>query len=92
MDTGSLYNAILTWCQVSNARVITRPGGAASNASKAYQIQLISRHGFDVPETLVTNDPESVMDFVSRHGRVIYKSVSSARSVSVPRARFCPDT
>src|SRR5262249_17995160 len=37
--------------------------------------------GFDVPETLVTNDPGLVRDFVADHGRVIYKSISGARSI-----------
>jgi glutathione synthase/RimK-type ligase-like ATP-grasp enzyme len=52
-----------------------------SNFSKPYQAQLILEHGFAVPETLVTNDPDLVRTFVAEHGRVIYKSISSERSI-----------
>jgi glutathione synthase/RimK-type ligase-like ATP-grasp enzyme len=52
-----------------------------SNASKPYQAQLIQQHGFLVPETLVTNDPDLVRAFQETHGRVIYKSTSGLRSI-----------
>jgi glutathione synthase/RimK-type ligase-like ATP-grasp enzyme len=52
----------------------------ASNSSKPYQAQCIRRHGFAVPETLVTTDPRAARDFWARHGEVIYKSVSGIRS------------
>jgi glutathione synthase/RimK-type ligase-like ATP-grasp enzyme len=34
-----------------------------------------------VPETLVTTDPEEALAFYERHGQIIYKSVSSVRSI-----------
>ncbi len=77
----SLYETLLSWCQVTPARVVTRPSAAASNVSKPYQAQLIRTHGFGVPETLVTNDPQLVLEFYRRHDRVVYKSISSTRSV-----------
>jgi glutathione synthase/RimK-type ligase-like ATP-grasp enzyme len=48
----------------------------ASNHSKPYQAQLITKAGFDVPDTLVTNDPDRALAFRSRHKKVIYKSIS----------------
>src|SRR5262249_33993705 len=51
------------------------------NSSKPYQAQLIARLGFAVPETLITNDPQSVREFYEQHGRVVYKSISAARSI-----------
>ena len=42
---------------------------------------LIRRHKFLVPETLVTNDPDAVREFLAEHGRVIYKSISGLRSI-----------
>jgi glutathione synthase/RimK-type ligase-like ATP-grasp enzyme len=53
----------------------------ASNDSKPYQSQLIRSAGFSVPETLVTTDPDAARAFWRRHGDVIYKSVSSIRSI-----------
>jgi glutathione synthase/RimK-type ligase-like ATP-grasp enzyme len=52
-----------------------------SNFSKPFQAQLIAEHGFAVPETLVTNDPDLVRAFVAEHGRAIFKSISSERSI-----------
>jgi len=77
----ALHDAFTTWTSVTPARVVNRAAAMASNGSKPYQAQLIRSVGFDVPETLVTNDPELVRDFVARHGRVIYKSISGVRSI-----------
>ena len=43
----------------------------ASNGSKPFQLELIRRQGFSVPETLVTTDPEEARAFFERHGRII---------------------
>jgi glutathione synthase/RimK-type ligase-like ATP-grasp enzyme len=52
-----------------------------SNISKPYQAQWITRVGFHIPPTLVTNDPEAVRSFLEAHGKLIYKSTSSVRSI-----------
>ncbi|MBC1224362.1 PqqD family peptide modification chaperone [Nostoc sp. UCD121] len=62
--------------------VVNRPSASASNASKPYQQQIISKYGFKVPCTLVTTVPEEARCFYEEYdGRVIYKSVSSVRSI-----------
>lgn len=73
--------SMLTWCELTNAMVVNRPGNMGSNNSKPFQLDLIHDAGFDVPETLITTDPTSLADFSKKHGRVIYKSISSWRSV-----------
>jgi glutathione synthase/RimK-type ligase-like ATP-grasp enzyme len=77
----AFHDTLIRWLEISSARVVNRCGPMASNGSKPYQIQLIRDQGFLVPETLVTNDPELVREFRSRHGRIIYKSISSVRSI-----------
>ena len=77
----SLHDAFMTWTSVTPARVVNRAADMASNGSKPYQAQLIRAAGFDVPETLVTNDPDLVRAFVAAHGRVVYKSISGTRSI-----------
>jgi glutathione synthase/RimK-type ligase-like ATP-grasp enzyme len=77
----ALHEAFLTWIELTPARVINRAAAMASNCSKPYQAQLIQAAGFDVPTTLVTNQPDLVRDFVATHGSVIYKSVSGTRSI-----------
>lgn len=95
-----LHDALLQWMEISPARVINRMAAMASNSSKPYQLQLIRRHGFAIPETLITNDPELVRQFYRQHGQVIYKSASGVRSIvdvlqpedfpRLERIRWCP--
>jgi glutathione synthase/RimK-type ligase-like ATP-grasp enzyme len=81
--------------------VVNRPSASASNGSKPYQQQIISKYGFKVPCTLVTTAPDEAHRFYDEHdGRVIYKSVSSVRSIvkkltpadlkQMERVRNCP--
>ena len=69
------------WLEIAPGRVVNRPGLMASNVSKPFQAQIIMSCGFRTPPTLVTNDPEQVRDFHARHGRIVYKSISSVRSI-----------
>ena len=77
----AFHETLTRWMEISHAYVVNRCAPMGSNASKPYQAQLIREHGFLVPETLITNVPESVCDFHARHGNIIYKSISAARSI-----------
>ena len=76
-----LHRMLIEWLELTRGRVMNRASSMASNMSKAYQAQLIRKVGFSVPETLITNDPDEVRRFKAAHGRVIYKSISSVRSI-----------
>jgi len=94
------HDALYRWLEIAPARVINRCDPQGSNGSKPYQAQLIQRHGFSVPETLITDDPEAVLTFRREHGTLIYKSMSGVRSIvhaleedDFPRLeniRWCP--
>jgi glutathione synthase/RimK-type ligase-like ATP-grasp enzyme len=75
------HELLAEWLDLAPGCVINRRPSMASNASKPYQAQLIRTIGFSVPATLITNDPESVIAFRRQHGRVIFKSISGARSI-----------
>jgi glutathione synthase/RimK-type ligase-like ATP-grasp enzyme len=77
----NLFDTLTRWAEITPARVVNRIAPMSSNFSKPFQAQLIRRYGFEVPETLITNDPELVREFKARHGRVIYKSISGVRSI-----------
>jgi hypothetical protein len=77
----SFHDTLVRWMEIAPATVINRCAPMASNSSKPYQAQLIREHGFLVPETLITNDPQLVREFRAQHGRVIYKSISAIRSI-----------
>jgi len=76
-----LHEQLFEWLDVANALVVNRPRAMQSNASKPLQAQLIGAAGFEVPETLVTSNPEEVRAFWQEHGRVVYKSASGVRSI-----------
>lgn len=84
----AIGDALLAFAEISDATVVNRPSAMASNNSKPYQSALIAAAGLDVPETLVTTDPQAVIPFWERHGAMIYKSVSGVRSIV---ARFTPE-
>lgn len=96
----SLHDTLLRWGEVAPARVVNRAAPQGSNGSKPYQAQLIQEQGFRVPETLITNEPELVRDFIAQHGRIIYKSISAVRSIvqefsardygRLEQIRWCP--
>lgn len=96
----SLHEALMRWYEIAPGRVLNRTGPMGSNFSKPYQAQLIQSQGFDIPETLITNDPEVAREFCGRFERVIYKSISGIRSIvqtiqpadlqRLERIRWCP--
>jgi hypothetical protein len=75
------HDALIRWMEIAPQLVINRIAAMSSNISKPYQTQLIRQHGLAIPETLITNDPARVREFYERHGKVIYKSISAARSI-----------
>jgi glutathione synthase/RimK-type ligase-like ATP-grasp enzyme len=95
----ALHEKLTQWLEITPARVVNRASAQASNGSKPYQSQVIAAAGMRVPPTLVTNDPQAVMAFRARHGRLVYKSVSGLRSIvrelhdedlpRLPRVRWC---
>ncbi|HLL75985.1 MAG TPA: hypothetical protein VK421_12075, partial [Pyrinomonadaceae bacterium] len=76
-----VHEALIEWMELADCRVLNTVRSMASNASKPYQARIIARGGLLVPPTLVTNDPAEAERFAREHGRVIYKSISSVRSI-----------
>ena len=73
--------AFLALASMLPITVINRPAAGRSNASKPYQLGIIASAGLDVPDTLVTTDPDTARRFLSAHGRLVYKSISGIRSI-----------
>jgi glutathione synthase/RimK-type ligase-like ATP-grasp enzyme len=74
-------DALMCWIEMTPALVVNPPSAMSSNNSKPYQLQLIRKAGFDVPETLVTTEPRAAIEFWKLHGSIIYKSISGVRSI-----------
>jgi glutathione synthase/RimK-type ligase-like ATP-grasp enzyme len=63
------------------AVVVNRPAAGRSNLSKPFQLSLIAAAGIATPETLVTSDAIAAREFLARHRRIVYKSISGRRSI-----------
>lgn len=73
--------SMLLWSDVAQGVVVNRPAQMAALNSKPAQLGTILQCGFLAPETVITSDPECVLAFRAKHKRVIYKSISSCRSI-----------
>lgn len=80
------HEALMTWLDLTTARVANRPTANGSNGSKPWQTRLIAAASCDIctPDTIVSNDPAAVRAFRDQHGELIYKSASGFRSVVKP--------
>jgi glutathione synthase/RimK-type ligase-like ATP-grasp enzyme len=77
----SVLRAMSDLFDVMPVRIVNRRRPMMSNNSKPYQSLLIHRAGFDIPETVITNNPEELAAFINLHKDIIYKSTGSTRSV-----------
>ncbi|MBO0933259.1 ATP-grasp domain-containing protein [Fibrella aquatilis] len=62
-------------------RILNRPEAMGSNFSKPYQLAAIRAVGLGVPATLLTNQLAAVEAFEAEQGPLIFKSISSTRSI-----------
>lgn len=76
-----LVEALIAWTELTSRRVLNRISATSSNASKPYQARIICECGFATPGTLITNDPQEALEFLNSQQRIIYKSISSIRSI-----------
>ena len=100
-----VFQALTAWAEaagpLAGAHVANPLSAMASNTSKPYQAQVIVRHGFGTPRTLVTDDPDEARSFAAEVGEAVYKSTSGVRSIvtafdpvadgpRLDRLRWCP--
>lgn len=76
-----LEDFLASWAEITPALVVNRPSAMAPNSSKPFQARQLRDLGFRVPETIITTDPDAVVEFREKHTRVVYKSISSVRSI-----------
>ena len=77
----SIIHSLLDLFDVLPARVVNRRRPMMSNNSKPYQSLLIRNAGFSIPDTIITNNPSTVMEYAAWNAPLIYKSISSVRSI-----------
>jgi len=77
----NVHHWMASWAESSDALIINRSSSECSNQSKMYQALIISAAGFKIPDSLITNDYPEMTAFKKRHQKIIYKSMSSVRSI-----------
>lgn len=77
-----LEHELWHWLATTPALVLNRPGPAAGNATKPAQSRAAAGFGFQVPDSLLTNDPAAARAFAARHGQVIYKGAGGSRTIT----------
>jgi glutathione synthase/RimK-type ligase-like ATP-grasp enzyme len=74
------YNFLQDLWQSTNCRWVPGTPSTLRDAEKLYQLSLASQLGFTVPDTLVSNDPNDVLAFYTRHaGYIISKRAAFSR-------------
>lgn len=69
-----LHRAVIGLYLALNDRCWVNPPRAEAEAwYKLYQLRLASTLGFPIPHTVITNQPEVVMEMLETHSEVIYK-------------------
>ncbi len=76
-----IHTQFIHWLEIATCRIFNRPRDMLSNFSKPYQSQMIAAAGFMIPPTCITSDVRVLSNFRQNHPGLIFKSVSSARSI-----------
>src|SRR5688500_9828572 len=76
-----VHAQFIQWLEIATCRIFNRPWDMLSNFSKPFQSQMIAAAGFMIPPTCITSDVNVLNNFRERHPGVIFKSISSARSI-----------
>jgi glutathione synthase/RimK-type ligase-like ATP-grasp enzyme len=80
---GQLQAELNFMLRVARCPILNPPANSLSNSSKAYQVALLARAGFDVPRSLVTNIPEAARSFWEECNReVVFKGVSNVTTLA----------
>lgn len=79
--SGLLHQQLLYWMDMTAVRLLNPPWTMGSNMSKPYQSQLIKASGLRIPPTCICSRKESLQPFRNRYPQLIYKSISSVRSI-----------
>lgn len=76
-----IHTKLLEWLAITKCRILNKPTDMLSNLSKPYQAQIIAECGLKVPSHCITSNKSSAVSFAQKCGPLIYKSISSARSI-----------
>lgn len=76
-----IHIKLMEWLAITKCRIFNHPADMLSNLSKPYQAQIIAECGLKVPPHCITSNKSSVVNFANEWGPLIYKSISSARSI-----------
>ena len=71
-------------------RHMNDPANEARASWKLYQLQVASEVGLNIPQTLMTDDPEAARKFIEKVGDVVYKPFQNPVDRLLPTRRITP--
>jgi glutathione synthase/RimK-type ligase-like ATP-grasp enzyme len=71
-DSRSLFESLLVWLPV---RWVNSWGAIQLHQTKPAQLAMVAKLGIPIPRSLITNAPGSLLDFVKRNDKSIFKPV-----------------
>ena len=81
LRAASFEMQLIACINASDAVIVNRSDPSSTNNSKPYQMALIRKTGFKIPESFISNDKQAVKNFLLGNPSSIYKSISGVRSI-----------
>lgn len=69
---------------------VNHPHANERSRLKQLQLRVAAKAGFEVPETLLTNDPDQARAFVARHDQVVLKTLTQRYTTLIPTTVVTP--
>lgn len=75
-ERGDALEAFFVALRTNQIPVYNMPSANYLSTAKPIQYKMAKESGLRIPDTLISNDPEAVLDFMAGHSRAILKGVS----------------
>lgn len=85
---GEIEDFMMNLFSVIDAKWLSNPDKVYRAENKLFQLKIARQIGFNIPQTLVTNDKSAIRDFYQHHGSLIIKPISRTRIDKEHNAEF----
>jgi len=77
----AFFHSLLLMAREQGAVLVNSPEANAQHSRKPLQLALLRAAGLPVPDTLVTNDPDTLPDWLTAVGAAVYKPLAGGAAV-----------
>lgn len=79
-EKGTFLKAMLLILENNGAKVIN-PARADITTIKPFQLSLMKKNGIPIPDTIITNSSDEVIEFAKKYEKIIYKPLTAGATV-----------